>query len=217
MSKQIIISLLILTIFSCQENKKTIQIGKELKGKTFDAINTHFKYPLSFDFRDSTYRVYGIDSKNRTFKITDSADALIDSEKSRISKSIDNLYDYLIVINNTDSLLLKQRKTKWESHMIYGNWVELKPDVTEMDSLPTYSISENQMNYKYLTKKLNSEIDINDTFEFINMSLEQSKTLTEINWRIINVSDSIMLIDKTYRDNGLNITTQYNIKLEKKH
>ena len=205
--------------FSCQEKEKPKYIADELKGKTFDAINVQYKYPLAFEFQDSTYRVYGIDSKQRPYKIlatTDSINSFMESVKSRISKATNNLYEYLIVINDTDSLQLKQRKAKWKLTMIYGDWIELKPNITETDSIPTYSISENQINYNYLTKKLNSEIDINDTFEFINMDLMQSKKRTEINWRIINVSDSTMLIDKTFRDDGLNITTHYNINLEKK-
>jgi len=219
MNKPTTILLLILTILSCQEKKELNHISHELKGKTFDAINVRYKYPLAYDFQDSTYRVYGIDTKKRPFKTlktTDSINVFLDSEKSKVTKSLDNQYDYLIVINNIDSLKLKQRKAQWKSEMIYGNWIESKPNVTETDSLPIYSITENQINYNHLSKKLKSEIDINDTFEFINMNLIQSKKRSEINWRIISVTDSTMLIDKTFNDNDLRITTHYNIKLEKK-
>ncbi|MDC1230128.1 hypothetical protein N8Z45_01175 [bacterium] len=60
MNKPTIILLLILILFGCKKEIKSIDIANELRGNTFNMISIFEEDTLTIEFKDSIYSVFDL-------------------------------------------------------------------------------------------------------------------------------------------------------------
>jgi hypothetical protein len=213
MNKSIIFLLIILIFVSCKQKSENVNINDELKWKTFDLIAESEKDTLIIDFRDSTYQMFQHQEKELPFRISkfDNSNYLVlDRGIMAIKKSGTDFYEGLFLGETDYKVKMVRRNKNWNKEMLYGKWIEEKYWNTKKENLPPpppplsesgydwppyYQIDKNKITLN-LFKVSESNIDINNSAEFINMELNNPIIGIEEKWRIKELNDSIMIINK---------------------
>jgi hypothetical protein len=239
MSKPTIISLLILTLFSCQKNIERIDIADELRGNTFNMTSIGDKDTLTIEFKDSTYTVFEYSDRNLPWRIAtfDNKDFLVfDSRIMAIKQNDNNSFDGLLISEKDYDIRLEKRKAKWDKELIFGTWIEEQylntnpinippppppPNIKENDFEfpPYYVITKDTIYSNFYYKKSKSEIELSNLGEFISLKLNSRFDDTETDWRIKSLNDSVMIIDRTINyphDNSYHTEMEKDLKLIKK-
>lgn len=241
MNKQIIILLLILTLFSCQKNIERIDIANTLRGNTFVMTSIGEKDTLTIDFKDSTYTVFENSDKNLPWRIAsfENNDLLVFDGRVIAIKQIDkNTLKGLLISEKDYEITLEKSRIQWNRKLLNGIWIEEKNyDLPSNDSIikppPPQGISENNFQYppfyeikgdtisaSYFYQVSKSVIDISNSTEFLTLELQSDLDRIEKLWKIKKLTDSLMIIDRTIqkgnKEFSLLTTTEENIKLIKK-
>ena len=244
MNKPTLILLLILTLFSCQKNIERIDIANELRGNTFDMTSKSDKDTLTIEFKDSTYSVFEYSDRNLPWRITnfDNTQILVLELRTMAIKKLDkNTFNGLLIGVEDYEITLKKRKPKWNKDFLIGKWVEKEsddyysndsilkspplpppPDFTEADfqAQPIYEISDDSISLKTDYFTFNSEIDLNNSYEYLNLKLKTDLEKIDIMWEIKELTENSMIIDKSVieKDGSMISTTKTieNIELIKK-
>tara|TARA_R110000868_G_scaffold383458_1_gene650409 strand:- start:171 stop:983 length:813 start_codon:yes stop_codon:yes gene_type:complete len=243
MNKPTLILLLILTVFGCKKNVEQKNIANELRGNTFDMFSIEEKDTLTIEFKDSTYTVFEYSDRELPWRIAtfDNNDILVfDNRLIAIKQIDDNSFEGLFISEKDYEIKIKKRKAKWGKELLNGIWIEEQHhalffnDSTEKPPLPPappgvsienfqypplYIIDKDSISTKYFYQESKSKINVNNTVEFIKMNLHSEFNKVEEQWEIKNLTDSIMIIDRTLeRENekfSFLKTKEKNIKLIK--
>jgi hypothetical protein len=236
MSKSITFLLIILIFVNCQKKPENVNINDELKWKTFDLIAESEKDTLIIDFRDSTYQMFQHQEKELSYRISkfnNSNYLVLDRGIIAIKKSETDFYEGLFLGEIDYKVKMVRRKNAWNKAMLYGKWIEEKYLNTPKESLPPppsalpesgydwppyYKIDKNKITLN-LFQVSESNIEINNSAEFIVMELNNQIVGIEEKWRIKELNDSIMIINKIIRSGTkFEFMNKYsdNIKLIKK-
>ncbi len=221
--------------FSCQRNEKLKINESLLRGKTFNLIEKSKNDTLTFEFKDSTYYVFEFGDGNIPWRIShyDSSNFLVlDNRVIGIKQVKENQFECTYIgLSESDFVMIK-KDSPWNKDKLYGEWIEEKYFGTKLSDLPPapnslmdsvtdwppyYKITESSITNN-LYKKTTSELEINNSNEFLLMKLMNPLTDgNEYSWRIKKLNDSIMIIDRErqkYFDSYADM--EYNIKLIKK-
>ncbi|AUC80899.1 hypothetical protein [Lacinutrix sp. Bg11-31] len=219
MNKPTIFLLLFLLIVSCQKKKDKIDFKNKLSGKTFEDINNPY-FPRDFEFKDSTFIAYQFKRRHGNYKFIEKGDStfiIIDDQLGYISENSDGDFDLLIIGKTIDDTLrLKQKKPKWSSEKIYGEWIVKSNKKSEQSSEMSYLLEPNKISYSRNGLEIESEIEISKTHDYVNMELVHSDKKTECLWRIISLTNNKMIIDKSTISGEYSFSTENNIELTKK-
>ncbi len=177
-------------------------------------------YPLDFEFKDSTFVSYQFNISKGSYEIIkekDTAFILLNNELCYISQSKNELFDFLLIGRMyKDTFKLKERKPTWKLNGLYGKWIEENPTQTELDSLPFYSIEKTGITFHKKDEQIESKLNVNSSYEYIEINLTHSSTKIETMWRIKNLTDSTMVIDRTTNSSPIEYGIHNDIKLIKK-
>ena len=238
MNKPTIILLLILTIVSCGKRTELHINESQFQNKTFSIFSESEQDSLFIEFQDSTHQIFGILWQGKIpWRISHYENAnflVLDNRVIGIKKTDQGKFDCKYIGLNDNSFEMVERNPKWAKEQLYGTWIEekyigtdstdfppppIQPDNEKWNWPPSYTISKDKIELDFYDQ-FESEIEINNSREFIQMDLNNSVGLgvRENFWRIKYLSDSIMIIDKRVDDilksNGERKFT--NIKLIKK-
>ncbi|WP_299339477.1 hypothetical protein [uncultured Psychroserpens sp.] len=244
MSKKIIYILIITIFASCKQQPKSVNIYDELKWKTFDVIVESEKDTLIIDFNDSTFVVHDYRNKKLPFRVStfDDSNYLVlgegfDRGIIAIKKNGTDFYEGLTIGEQDYKVKMVRRNPNWNKSMLYGKWVEeyylkvpkenipppIPPPPTSMykstdEWPPYYQIEEDKITLSFYQIS-ESKTQINNSAEFITMDLFKSMFGFEQKWRIKEVNDSVMIINRLMKsDKKFEFTNEYSddIKLIKK-
>ena len=243
MNKPTIILLLILTVFGCKKNIERTNIANELQGNTFNMSSVGENDTLTIEFKDSTYTVFEYSDRELPWRIAtfDNNDILVfDNRLIAIKQINDNSFEGLFISEKDYEIKIEKRKAKWSKELLNGTWIEeqhhalLFNDSTEKPPLPPappgisvekfqypplYIIDKDSISTKFFYQESISKIEINNTAEFIRMNLRSEFNKVEEQWEIKNLTDSIMIIDRTLQKENEKFsflkTKEENIKLIK--
>ena len=215
MNKPTIILLLILTIVSCGKGTELPINESQFRNKTFSLFSESEKDTLTIEFQDSTHQIFELRQKNIPWRISnyDNSNFLVlDNRVIGIKKTDKDEFEctYIGLIDNP--FMIVERKFKWKKEQIYGTWVEekyvgtdstdfppppIQPENNKWNWPPSHTITETKIELDFYDK-FESEIEINNTGEFIQMNLNNSVGLgiREELWQIKHLSDSLMIVDK---------------------
>ncbi|WP_250435099.1 hypothetical protein [Hanstruepera flava] len=242
MDKSISILIIFFILFGCHKganNELMIDletIKNDFKGETYDLIgNELLPDTLNIQFRDSTFHSFTYDLRMPPWRVSEFENnyfLILNRRPIALKRISEGHYKGLSFIYGDEKLVLKKRQIKFSKEQILGAWIEEKwfdtkvsdfPPLPNLlnDSIlswpPSYKISSDSiMSNKYLLTK--SEIDINNTNEFISMHLENPTNQGfESLWKIKSISDSIMIIDR-YRQPYFDskYEWEHNVKLFRK-
>lgn len=211
MNKIITIAFFGFIILSCQKKQNIIDFESELKWKSFKVVNSGIDEDM--EFTDSIYRNYGfmlIENNYRIEKISDYSARLFVGDNSSIIKASDSAYSDFVVIgeNISDTLHLKQNKTKNDLNLFQGTWVE--------NSKLSYTIKDLsiEMNQNDSVNK-ESELSFDLTNRYLKFKLKHSENKLEYMWKIESIKKDSLFLSKSYKtDTGW--STIYNKILIKK-
>lgn len=219
MNKLLIFSFLILILNSCENRKELNVLEVDLIGKTFNVKLPKENETEIIEFKDSTYLFFDENYTN-TWKLSYYENIpFLDFGRTvvGIKKVNDSVLRFYRIGFPEDSITLTTRKAKWKKEQLYGTWIEEKyfgADSTDfpphpIDNVkynwpPNYQISEDKIKLNFYNK-FESEIEINNTAEFIQMDLKNNIGfgIKEEQWQIKFLSDSIMIVDKIIYTNLL--------------
>ncbi len=218
MKKTTIILLLFLAIVSCNKRNDLIISKSDIAGKTFDINVVKENATDIIEFKDSTYFILGRNHSNHWDLSFYENIPFLNFERNvaGIKKVNDSVYRILRIGHPEDYIIMTIRNPKWKKEQLYGIWIEDKyvgtdstdfppppipPDNNNWNWPPSYKISENKIKLD-LYGQFESDIEINNSGEFIKMDLKNSAGLglRENSWRIKYLSDSLMIIDKRVDD-----------------
>jgi hypothetical protein len=242
MNRQTIFYLFILTLFSCQ-NKKRINIANELRGNTFNFILIGEKDSMTIEFKDSTCTIFDNNNLNYQWRIVsfDNQDFLVvDKRVIAIKQKDKNSFKGLLISEEDYEIIIERRFNKWNKELLNGIWIEEKyyelyfndslpkppppmpapPGISESDFQypPFYEIIGDTILATYYYHVTKSKMSVNNTTEFLTMSLFSDYDRVEELWKIKELNDSILIVDRTVKNlkSSLLTTTEENIKLIKK-
>ena len=244
MNKPIIILLLISSLFSCKKNVERIDIANELRGNTFNMTSIGEKDTLTIEFKDSTYTVFEYSDKNLPWRVAtfdNNAFLVFDRRVIAIKQKDKNSFKGLFIAEEDYEIILEKRQTQWNKELLNGIWIEEKnydlylndsiskppppsapPGVSESDFQypPFYEIKGDTISATYHYQVSKSKIDVSNSTEFLTMKLRSNYDRMEEMWKIKELNDSIMIIDRTIEKENKKFnfltTTEENIKLIKK-
>jgi len=234
MNKPTIILLLISTLFSCQKNIERIDIANELRGNTFNMTSIGEKDTLTIEFKDSTYTVFEYSDQNLPWRIAtfDNNDFLVfDRRVIAIKQKDKNSFKGLLIAEEDYEIILEKRKTIWNKELLNGIWIEEKYIGTKISEFefplppsylpplpesnynendyewpPYYKITGDKISSNYFYMKSKSPIQLNNSIEFISMKLNSNFFDEERLWKILMLTDSLMIVEKTItKKEGVNI------------
>ncbi len=220
MKKSTIFLLLILTIVSCGKNTE-IRIDKsEFQNKTFSVHSESEQDTLFIEFQDSTHQIFGSLWQGKIpWRISNYENTnflVLDNRVIGIKKMSEDKFECTYIGLNDNTFEMAERNPQWTKEQVYGTWIEekyagtdstdfppppIQPDSNKWNWPPSYTIEENKIKLDFYGQ-FESEIEINNSTEFIEMDLNNSVGLgiRENFWRIKYLSDSIMIIDKRVDD-----------------
>jgi hypothetical protein len=227
MNKSIIYILLITIFASCEQKPKHVDISDGLKWKTFDIIAESEKDTLIIDFNDSTYLIHDYRNKKLPFRIStfDDSNYLVlgegfDRGIMAIKKNGTDFYKGLFIGEQDFKVKMVRRKPNWNKEMLYGKWTEeyylkfskeqIPPPVPPIptskyqltDEWPPYYQIENDKITLSFYQISESAAQINNSAEFITMDLYKSMFGFEQKWRIKDLNDSVMIINRLMKSDG---------------
>ncbi|WP_219008710.1 hypothetical protein [Aquimarina litoralis] len=216
MNKLNIFLLIILTLISCSQEFKSVNISSELRGKTFNMIAKFEKDTLIIDFKDSTYLMVQHNDKLRPYRVStfeNSNFLILDKGVMGIKKNGTDSYEGLFIGEEDHKVKMIRRKANWTKEMLYGKWIQDEyinqtketappppPLITNTDFEwpPYYEITEEKIKLNSF-KISESDIKINNSGEFILMELLNPIDGQERKWRIKELTDNTMVINRMVR------------------
>ncbi len=247
MKKVITFVILSIVLICCRKKTEQIDIFEKLKNNTFSLSSKSDTDTLYIEFKDSTYRFFQNNNVERTWRISNFNNSSLLTIEREINDLLiipieyidENNFEGLIISEKDYKIKLNKRKVNWSNDLLYGTWIEEKYIESYLDSIPyppipppipdgfsksdfiwtpCYEFTENLVKYKSGFFIHESKIDINNTTEFITMNLELSFGTSEKLWRIKTLNDSIIIINKSIKNEaGLRLIDSIieNIKLIK--
>ena len=231
MNKQIIISLLILTIFCCKKKEKLAINESQFQNKTFSLFSESEKDTLTISFQDSTHQIYGefwqgkipwrISHYNNTNFL------VLDNRVIGIKKMDKGRYYCTYIGLAENEFIIAERKLTWNKQLLYGTWIKKenlaileynKNDSIKKPPLPPppigfsekdfkspgyYEITKDSIKYFEYYSIEKSGFEINNTNEFLVMELgnEYDKE-KNWQWNIKSLSNSIMVVKRSISKAG---------------
>ncbi|WP_299278026.1 hypothetical protein [uncultured Psychroserpens sp.] len=210
MNRLTIFLLLFLTLTSCNKNSV---LKNQIQNKTFNLTFERSTDTLVIDFQDSTYHAIEYYQKNIPWRISnyDQASFLILDDDVFGIKEINKGNFECTHIHRVETIVkMEERKPRWKKEKLFGVWIEERylgtdssdfppPPIERIKSNwpPSYTIAKNKIKYDFYNKT-ESEIQINDTSEFISLELENPINIGLVDelWHVMFLSDSIMIINK---------------------
>jgi len=203
---------LLLTMFSCKSENKSVNIVNEIKGKTFNVIAESELDTLIVDFKDSTYLMVQLSDNLLPYRVSnfDNTNLLVlDKRIMGIKKIKTDFYEGLIIGEKDFKVKMIRRKKNWTKEMLYGKWIQDEyknqtketapppPLITNTDFEwpPYYEVSENKIKLSSFEVS-ESDIKINNSGEFILMELLNPVDGIEKKWRINELTDTTMVINR---------------------
>ena len=225
MNKPTIILLLILILFGCKKEIKSIDIANELRGNTFNMISISEEDTLTIEFKDSIYSVFDYNDRNLPWRIAtfDNTQFLVFEKRIiALKQSDDNSFDGLLIGEKDYEIKFDLRKPKWNKDLLLGKWVtKERNNFYNNDSIQKsqfglipqpvrppnfsnkvfqkqsiYELTLDSIYVKYGYKQSKSIIDLNSSFEFLSMNVKSNDRITEQLWKIKILTDSIIIVDK---------------------
>lgn len=219
MSKSSVILLLFLFTFlvNCQKKIDRKITENDLKNKTFTLIFEPKKDSLTIQFKDSTHQIFEISEGEIPWRIShydDSNFLVLDNRIIGISKNDKGSYDCKYIGLVDEDFTMTERKSRWKEEMIYGTWVETKyltnePDRTQVSTLsegdsknsslspPNYEITKDSIKLISTSSINESDIEINNTAEFITMKLYNDQLYGyEWSWKVLELNKNFMILQR---------------------
>jgi len=238
MKNNYLLLLLLLLLGSCHPSQNNFS-ENNFRGKTFNLIEGNDT--LVVDFYDSTYQVYGTYREDKIpWRITNYKNSnfiVFDNRAVGIEKVESDKYQLTYFsVTSDEKVILEERKYKWKKELILGTWIEEQylntepinippppppPNVVENDFEfpPYYKITKDSIFSNFYYKKSQSKIDVSNSGEFIFLNLNSKFDITETHWKVIFLSDSVMILNRRIKyphDNNYHLETETDLKLIKK-
>jgi hypothetical protein len=231
MNKSTIILLLILTTFSCRKEFQSEIDRNQLQNKTFSLLLENKQDTFFIEFQDTTYQIFGISWEGKIpWRLSryENIDFLVlDGKAIGIERNNENNFECTHIGLSDNKFTLVERKPKWDEKLIFGTWVKKKNNEV-FDSLFNDNSTNQQLESKsqaFSEKKIKriayyeidkdsiklfdansinkSEIEINNSSEFILMNLENNELLgKEWEWKIKKLDTEFMIVEKRVSELG---------------
>jgi len=207
-------------IVSCGKKTEFPIDKSQFQNKTFSVHSESEQDTLFIEFQDSTHQIFGSLWQGKIpWRISQYENAnflVLDNRVIGIKKISEDKFECTYIGLNDNTFEMAERNPKWTKEQVYGTWIEekyigtdstdfppppIQPDNENWNWPPSYTIDRNKIKLD-LYDQFESEIEINNSSEFIEMDLNNSIGLgvRENFWRIKYLSDSIMIIDKRVDD-----------------
>lgn len=211
-------------ILSCSNNNSAKITENTFKNRTFELHiesrkDSIFRDSSFVEFQDSTYifsRFYSNDSEWYFTNYNNSSFLVLGHSTIGVRRLNDSVIEGINLSYKDVTYEFRLKTPKWNREQLYGKWVEeiyienpktffppLPPTLREKTNNwpPYYIISNDEIICDYYTLG-KSSYEINELNDFISMKLFNDIMGTEIKWRVKNVTDSTLvinrLIDRTY-------------------
>ena len=225
MNKLTIILLLFLTIVSCDKRTELPINKSQFQNKTFSLFSKSENDTLIIEFQDSTHQVFGNLWQGKIpWRIShyDNTNFLVlDNRVIGIKKTSKREFECTYIGLFDNPFMMIERKSKWNKELIYGTWVNNEyekhfensfNDSISKPPLPKAPDGFSEKDYKwpayyeiskdsiklYESYSINkSEIEINNSSEFILMDLKNISLLgKEWEWNIKKIDSEFMIVEK---------------------
>ncbi len=225
MYKPTIILLLILTIVSCEKTTELSITENQFQNKTFSLYAESEKDTMYIEFQDTTCQIYGNLWRGKIpWRISHYENEnllILDYKVIGIKKSIQQDFDCTYFESTSDNFFkMVERKSKWNPESLYGTWINKKhekqydysindsvqkpptPLPTEETGIdyqwpPLYEITKDSIKLLSAYSINKSELEINNTSEFLLMDLtNENQSGKEYQWKIEKLTDDLMIVEK---------------------
>jgi hypothetical protein len=223
MKEKILLYFLLLTAFvSCDKSLTSDEVENMLRSNTFITTFKGRGVSLTIDYQDSTYAVFENENREVIWEVISQDNKVYLGGSSGTIEIYDvdiNSIKGRVITNDSLEIILTKQDVVNDKEKLYGTWVEEKyvpsmkndnpppppppgPEGCSDDDYqfpPIYEIRENNISvrFDYLTN--NSDVLIFNSVCCIMMKLDRSYEKTDKLWKIINVNDSILTINRSSR------------------
>lgn len=227
MKKSIFISLLFSINFSCQ--KKISFDDTSFRNKTFIFNNQEIHFQINF--YDSTAAVFELDEMNiswNTTKLNDNYFLILNSLAYEISKKENGDLVLQSINNQKNTFIATELKPIWNKEKIYGTWFDkefIKRDSSSLILLPNFSdksyktwppiyiITKDSIFSNFYAYHDKSSYKIDHSNKLLKLNLNNEYTLEkDILWRIIKLTDSTLIIERSIKHNSFSVNQSDEIK-----
>jgi hypothetical protein len=231
MDKSTIFLLLILTIVGCGKKIEFPINESEFQNKTFSLFTKSEKDTMYIEFQDSTIQIYGDLWRGKIpWRISHDENGnflILDNKVVEIKKTNQEYYNCTYLGKTDNSFKMVERKSKWNPDFIYGTWInkkyEKQYDYSTNDSVqkpprplpieeteadyqwpPRYKITKDSIKLFSSNSINKSELEINNTSEFLIMDLvNENHSGKEWQWKIERLTNDLMIVEKKISESSL--------------
>ncbi len=218
---RVIIGLILLTIFGCQRKVESNDVYGQLSGNIFSMTTMGEEDTLTIEFKDSTFNIYQYIDGDLPWRIQslDNIDFLVlNTMVLSIQQRDEHRFEGISIGQDDFEILFEKRNIEWNKELLEGTWIYQKhyildyknneftkppvppapPGFSEDDFQypPRYKINADSITVMsdYYVSTL--KIDLDMANQFGTMKILSNSNEAKESWKIKELTDSILIIDR---------------------